>query len=108
MTTFDERERAYEAKFAHDEELRFLATSRRNKLLARWVAEKLGLGGEEIHAYELAVLKADLIEHGDQDVINKVMGDLKAKNIPVEEAQIKQKLIEFMAEAVKQVQAERA
>jgi hypothetical protein len=75
-TTFDERERAFEAKFAHDEEMQFRAGARRNKLLGLWAAELLGKKGEEANAYALEVVKADLSEPGHEDVVRKVAGDL--------------------------------
>ena len=68
MTTFDKRQEGFEAKFAHDEELKFKATARRNKLLGLWAAEKLGLSGVEAEAYAMSVVKADFQEPGDEDV----------------------------------------
>src|SRR5918911_909336 len=79
MTTFDKREEGFEKKFAHDEELRFKANARRNKLLGLWAAEKLGLSGAEADAYAKEVVAADFEEAGDKDVQNKVVKDLAAK-----------------------------
>ena len=76
MTTFDERESAFENKFAHDEEMRFRAEARRNKLLGLWAAELLGKTGDDAHAYALDVVKADFEEPGHEDVVRKVAGDL--------------------------------
>lgn len=107
MTTFDEREQAFERKFAHDEELRFRATARRDKLFGLWVAEKLGLSGDEADAYARTVVKADMEEPGDEDVFRKVNGDLAAKGVDVPDAELRTKLIEKMAEAVGQIEVER-
>ncbi len=75
-STFDDRERAFEAKFAHDEEMQFRAVARRNKLLGLWAAELLGKKGDEANAYALEVVKADFEEAGHEDVVRKVSGDL--------------------------------
>lgn len=76
MTTFDERENAYEAKFAHDEEMQFKALARRNKLVGLWAAELLGKSGDDADAYSLEVVKADFEEAGHDDVVRKLAGDL--------------------------------
>lgn len=76
MTTFDERESAFENKFAHDEEMKFRAVARRNKLLGLWAAELMGKTGDEAQAYALEVVKADFEEAGHEDVVRKVAGDL--------------------------------
>ena len=81
MTTFDEREKAFERKFVHDEELRFRATARRNKLFGLWIAEKLGFSGGEADDYAKTVVKADLQEAGDEDILRKVEADLMNKSI---------------------------
>ena len=78
MTTFDDRKDAFEKKFAHDEELRFKANARRNKLLGLWAAEKLGKNGADAEAYAKSVVMADFQEAGDDDVLRKVKGDLEA------------------------------
>lgn len=78
MSTFDDRERAYEAKFAHDEEMAFRAVARRNKLLGLWAAELMGKTGAEAQAYALEVVKSDFEEAGHEDVVRKVAGDLGA------------------------------
>lgn len=106
MTTFDEREKAFERKFAHDEELRFKATVRRNKLFGLWAAEKLGLSGDEAEAYAKSVVKADFQQPGDADVIAKVRADFEAKNVDQSEHQIERALNEMMAEAVRQIETE--
>jgi hypothetical protein len=105
MATFDKREEGFEKKFAHDEELKFKAEARRNKLLGLWVAEQLGLSGEAANEYARAVVAADFEEAGDGDVLGKVMRDLEAKGIAVTEQQIRAKMDELMAEAIAQVRA---
>lgn len=106
MTTFDEREKAYERKFAHDEELRFKATVRRNRLFGRWAAKKLGLSGDEAEAYAKSVVKADFEEPGDDDVLRKVKADFAAKNVDQSDHQIERTLGEMMVEAATQIEAE--
>jgi hypothetical protein len=106
MTTFDDREKAYERKFVHDEELRFRATARRNKLFGRWAAEKMGLSGGEADDYAKAVVKADLEEAGDEDVLRKVGGDLTAKGAAVADTELRARLVDMMAEAIRQIEAE--
>jgi hypothetical protein len=84
MTTFDDRERAAEAKFAHDEEFQFRSNARRNKLLGLWAAELLGRKGDAAQAYALEVVKADFEEPGHEDVVRKVAADLEGKATPEE------------------------
>jgi hypothetical protein len=107
MTTFDDREKAFERKFAQDEELRFRATARRNKLFGLWAAEKLGLSGSEAEDYAKSVVKADFAQPGDDDVLNKVRTDLEAKGAGQLAHQLERTLIEKMEEAVRQIEAER-
>jgi hypothetical protein len=103
MTTFDKREEGFEKKFALDEEQKFKAEARRNRLLGMWVAGKLGLAGDEATAYARQVVASEF--EGSGDVIGKVMGDLKAKGVTVEEGEIRSKSTELMAKAVEQVKA---
>ena len=103
MTTFDDRKDAFEKKHAHDEELAFKATARRNKLLGLWVAEQLGLSGDAAEAYAKEVVAADFEEAGDEDVVRKVMGDLQAKKADVSENRLRGKMSELMEVARKQV-----
>jgi hypothetical protein len=105
MTTFDKREDGFEKKFAHDEELKFKAAARRNKLLGLWVAEKLGMSGDAANDYSKAVVAADFEEAGDGDLVHKVMGDLKAKGVALTEPQLRLKMDELMAQAIVQVRA---
>jgi hypothetical protein len=103
MTTFDAREEGFEKKFAHDEELKFKAEARRNKLLGLWVAEKLGLSGDAANDYAREVVAADLEEAGN--VVRKVMRDLATKGVAITEPQIRAKMDELMAQAIAQVEA---
>jgi hypothetical protein len=105
MTTFDKREEGFEKKFALDEELKFKAEARRDKLLGLWVAEQLGLSGDAASAYARTVVAADFERAGDTDVVRKVIGDLGAKGIAITEEQIRQKMGGFLALAVVQVKA---
>jgi hypothetical protein len=105
MTSFDKREEGFEKKFALDEEQKFKAEARRNKLLGLWVAEKLGMSGDAAAAYAKEVVAADFEEVGDGDVVRKVTGDLSAKGIALPEPQLRAKMDELMAQAVAQVKA---
>lgn len=100
MTTFDDRERAYEAKFAHDANLRFKAEARRNRLLGDWAAGLLGKTGEEARSYAMTVVTSDFEEAGDEDVYRKLAGDLEGI---VDAAAIRAKMAETMIEARRQV-----
>ena len=105
MTTFDKRKDAYESKFARDEELRFKATARRNKLLGLWAAEKLGKSGDDAEAYAREVIRSDMQEAGDEDVFRKVRGDFDAAGVEQSDHQIRRTMDELMAEAVAQIEA---
>jgi hypothetical protein len=105
MSNFDKREEGFEKKFALDEEQKFKAEARRNKLLGLWVAEKLGISGDAANTYAKEVVAADFEEAGDGDVVRKVTKDLTAKGITMTEPQIRQKMDELMAQAVLQVKA---
>ena len=104
MTTFDKREEGFEKKFAHDEELKFKAGVRRNKLLGLWAAEKLGLTGAEADAYAKAVVAADFEEPGDHDVFRKIRKDFDAKSVAQSDADIRRVMDELMAQAIEQIQ----
>jgi hypothetical protein len=104
MTTFDRRKEGFESKFAHDEELRFRATARRNRLLGLWAAEKLGLQGEEAEAYARSVINADFAEPGDEDVFRKIRADFDAKKVEQSDHQIRRTMDELLAKAVDQIQ----
>jgi hypothetical protein len=105
MTTFDKREEGFEKKYALDEEQKFKAEARRNKLLGLWAADKLGMSGDEANAYAREVVAADFEEAGDGDVVRKVMGDLKAKGIAMSEPELRAKMDELMALAIMQVKS---
>ena len=103
MTTFDKREEGFEKKFALDEDLKFKAVARRNKLLGLWAAEKLGLSGDAATAYAKEVVAADFEEAGDKDVQNKVVNDLTAKGVAITAQEVRAKMDELMAAAAAQV-----
>ena len=103
MSSFDDRERAFETKFAHDAEMQFKAEARRNKLLGLWTAGKMGLSGDAAEAYAKEVVAADFEEAGDEDVYRKVSGDLSAKGIAVAETEIREQMTALMAEAKAQL-----
>lgn len=105
MSSFDKREEGFEKKFALDEEQKFKAEARRNRLLGMWAAEKLGITGDAAAAYAKEVVAADFEEAGDGDVVRKVIGDFTAKGIAMTEPQIREKMDELMATAVTQVKA---
>ena len=105
MTTFDKREDAFEAKFARDEELRFKAEARRNKLLGLWAAEKLGKSGDEAEAYAKDVVAADFEESGEEDVFRKVRKDFDAAGVEQSDHQIRRTMSELLATAVAQIEA---
>ena len=100
MTTFDDRERSYETKFAHDAELRFKAEARRNRLLGEWAAGLLGKSGEAARTYALTVVTSDFEEPGDEDVFRKLASDLDGT---ADEKTIRAKMAEMMVEARRQV-----
>jgi hypothetical protein len=105
MSTFDKRQEGFERKYALDEEQKFKAEARRNKLLGLWAAEKLGISGDAAAAYAKEVVASDFEESGDADVVRKVLGDLTAKGVAVTEPELRVKMDELMATAVMQVKA---
>jgi hypothetical protein len=105
MTTFDNREKAFESKFALDEEQRFKAGARRNKLLGLWAAEKLGLSGEKAAEYAGSVVRADFEKPGDDDVFEKIRTDFDAAGLALSDQEIRTAMNEFMAMAVEQLRA---
>jgi hypothetical protein len=105
MTTFDKREEGFEKKFALDEEQKFKAEARRNRLLGLWAAEKLGITGDAAGAYAKEVVAADFEQAGDSDVLHKVLKDLAAKGSAVTEGDIRAKMSELLTVAVAQVKA---
>jgi hypothetical protein len=105
MSTFDKREEGFEKQFAHDEELKFKATSRRNKLLGLWAADKLGLSGADAETYAKSVVMADFEEPGDQDVFRKIRKDFDAKGVTQSDHQIRRTMDELLAKAVADIKA---
>jgi hypothetical protein len=106
MTTFNDREKSFEAKFSHEQEHDFRALARRNKLLGLWAAEQMGLSGSEADAYALAVVDADFQRPGDDDVMEKVHADLNAKGIEISEHLVRKQMDELLAVAIKQIDSE--
>lgn len=106
MTTFDDREQAFEKKFAHDAEMQFKAAARRNKNLGHWAGKKMGLTGAALDEYAQSVVVADLEEAGDEDVYRKVSGDLAAKGVQTTEAEIRAKMVELLAAAKAEIMSE--
>ena len=103
MTTFDDRERAFETKYAHDEELRFRVVARRNRLLGMWGARLMGLSDAEADAYAKDVIRADFEEAGEEDVVRKLLGDLTAAGIDTDDSKIREALTHKEAEARRQI-----
>ena len=108
MTQFDDRERAFEAKFAHDEEMNFRITARRNRLMGEWAARKMSLSEEETSAYAKDVVRADFEAAGDEDVIRKLLGDLTTAGVEIDETQIRDALGHKLVEARRQIMQEQA
>jgi len=103
MTQFNDRERAFESKFAHDEEMKFRITARRNRLLGEWAARQMGLSGAETESYAKDVVRSDFEEAGDHDVVRKVLGDLTAAGIETDEASVQEALRNKEIEARRQI-----
>ncbi len=106
MTTFNDRERAEEAHFAHDEEMQFRITARRNKLLGQWAAERMGLSAAETDAYAKSVVQADFEEAGDEDVIRKLLGDLTSAGVETDEAEVRAALKDKAVDAKRMLMGE--
>ncbi|MBA3838052.1 MAG: DUF1476 domain-containing protein [Sphingomonas sp.] len=105
MTTFDDRERAFETQFAREEDLAFRVTARRNKLVAHWAAGLMKLSADDADAYAKSVVQADFEEAGDADVVRKLLGDLTAAGVAIDEAGVRRALDEHAAEAQRQLSA---
>ncbi len=106
MASFDNREKGFENKFAHDQELQFKAQARRNKLLGLWAAEKMGLTGGDADAYAKTVVKADFDEPGDEDVFRKIRKDFDTKGVSQSDHQIRRTMDELLATAKDQLMRE--
>lgn len=105
MTTFDEREKGFESKFALDQEQEFKAMARRNKLLGQWAAEKMGLNAESADQYASAVVRADFEQPGEEDVFRKIAQDFEGSGIAVSEGEIRRKMDELSSVAREQIRA---
>ena len=103
MTTFDDRENAFENKFAHDQDMLFRVTARRNRLVGEWAAVRMGLTSAESDAYAKAVVQADFEEAGDEDVVRKLLGDLTAAGVETTDEEVRQALSDKMVEARRQL-----
>jgi hypothetical protein len=103
MTTFDDREKAFETGFAHDQEMAFRITARRNRLVGTWAAGLMGLTSEETDAYAKAVVQADFEEAGDEDVIRKLLGDLISAQVETDETRVRTALADAAVEARRQL-----
>ena len=103
MTQFDDRERAFEAKYARDEEMQFRITARRNRLLGEWAARQMGLSAAEAETYAKDVVRSDFEEAGEHDVIRKVLGDLTAAGVECDEDQVRQALRNKEIDARRQI-----
>ena len=106
MNQFDDREKAFEAKFAHDQELTFKVMARRNKLLGLWAAGQMGMSDADAESYAVDVVKSDFEEAGDEDVYRKVKGDLEAKGVDLSEHQVRREMEDQLVIAKKQVMEE--
>ena len=102
MAGFEDREQAFENKFARDAEMQFRLTARRNRLVGEWAAEKMGLTAEETDAYAKSVVQADFEEVGDEDVVRKLLGDLTSAGVEIDDAGIRTALTNKMVEARRQ------
>ena len=106
MTTFEERQKGFERKFALDEELKFKATARRNRLLGLWAAGEMGIAGDDAQAYAREVVKADLAEPGEEDVFRKIRADFDAKGVKQSDHQIRHMMTDMMGQAIAQIESE--
>jgi hypothetical protein len=106
MNSFDDREKQFEAKFQHDQELQFKVTARRNRLLGEWAGGLMELAGDDLKAYAAEVVQSDFDKPGDEDVLEKVMADLNAKKIEASHHQVRKQMDDLLAVAKKQVMAD--
>jgi hypothetical protein len=106
MSTFDKREKSFEAKYAHDQETVFKIGARRNKLLGQWMAGKLGLDGDDVAAYAKAVVISDFDRPGDEDVFEKVWADVQEKGLSVTEEEVRKQMQDLMETAREQITTE--
>ncbi|MEX2648134.1 MAG: DUF1476 domain-containing protein [Alphaproteobacteria bacterium] len=106
MSVFDKREKDAEAKYKHEQDLQFKTTNRRNRLLGLWAAGLMGMSGQGANDYAMTVVQADLQEKGDADVVRKVLGDLEAKGVAMDEHRLRKRMTELMDEARRQIMTE--
>ncbi len=104
MTAFDDREKGFEKKFAHDQDLKFKAESRRNKYIGEWAAAKLGITGAAVDDYVKAVRKSDFEKAGDDDVLAKIAKDFADKGVKVADAEVRKQMNEYLAKAVEEIE----
>jgi hypothetical protein len=105
MSSFDDRERGFEAKYARDQDMEFRVAARRNRLLGEWAGRLMGLEGEHLENYGKAVVKSDFEQPGDEDVLRKVYGDLQGAGLSTSEGEVRRKMDELMAEAREQIRS---
>ncbi|WP_374514725.1 DUF1476 domain-containing protein [Brevundimonas sp.] len=105
MTTFDDREKGFESKYALDQEQEFKAVARRNKLLGLWAAEKMGLSAESAEQYASAVVRADFEQPGEEDVFRKIAQDFEGAGLSVSEGEIRRKMDELSSVAREQIRS---
>ena len=108
MTTFDDREQAFERMFVHDEETRFRALARRNTVLGRWAAEQLGLNGQAASAYVDEIRKSIVVAQADQQVVRKLLHDFESAGIPISEGEIRERMGELLAKAITEIRSSTA
>lgn len=106
MDSFDDRAKAFEDKFAHDRELQFKATARRNKLLGIWAAGQIGKSGDELDEYVKSVVISDFAEPGDEDVLRKVYGDFEAAGVSISREELRLQMDRLLQEAMRQLAEE--
>jgi len=105
MTTFDEREQAFERMFVHGEDTRFRALARRNKVLGQWAAEQLGLSGQDASAYMEEIRKSIVVAQGDEQMVRKLSHDFESAGIPLPEGEIRERMNELLAQAITQIKS---
>ena len=105
MSSFDNREKDFENKFKHDQELQFKVTARRNRLFGEWAGGQMGLSGEALTAYAKDVVMSDFEKPGDEDLIEKVLGDIAEKNAAIDEKELRAKFAALLHEAYDQINA---
>ena len=105
MTTFDDREQAFERMFVHDEDMRFRALARRNKALGQWAAEQLGLSDQKASAYVEEIRKSTVVAQGDEQIVRKLCQDFERAGVPVSEGEIQERMNEVLAKAIAQIKS---